>query len=181
MYALNVNPVDQQDDERNQTEHMEPVDFNEGKFMVEDPKFVEHMNSCRDKFNEEENKLNGNSAKLSPEDIVRLQAANDQTNIEFTKLLNGLACHKTLFDDCTENVYRHVNAIAQILEDKKPPVGFPSLEPKKCFEKLFSLTNELSDKMQKNVKTMDKLIVELAQLKKNDELIRSKLLKHFSV
>jgi hypothetical protein len=185
MYSLNINNPDDDHREEPGSENRSPeltsVNFNEGKFMEEDPNLVNHMNNCRDKFASEENKASENLVNLTPEELAQLKEANNQTNIEFTKLINNLGQNKTLFDDYTENLYRQVNALTQILENKKPPVGFLSLDPKKCFEKLYTLTHELSEKMQKNVKAMNDLIIDLGQLKKNDEHFRSKMIKHLDV
>src|SRR5271165_1550875 len=167
MLALNVEDGAGRED----IPELESVNYNDGKFLEEDPNLVKHMNDCRDKFEEKDKER-----EVLP-DIGQLTETNNKSNIEFTKLLKGLEQLRVLFDDCTENSFRHVNSIAQILENKKAPVGFPSLDPRKCFEKLHVLTQELSEKIQTHVKAMEKIGIELSAFKKSDELLRDLLIK----
>lgn len=156
---------------------LKPVNYNDGKFIEEDPKLVDHMNSCRDQLAEEETKSKEAPKKLTPEEHSGLVNSNNAGNIEFTKFIRDLAGTRVLFDDCMEHLFRQSNAIEQILEGKKAPVGFASLAPQKCFAKLGELVKEVSDKMQTNVKVMEKIILNLNQFKKTDEQFRDKLLK----
>lgn len=156
---------------------LQPVNFNDGKFIEEDPELVKHMNNCRDQLTDEENNSKMEVKKLSSEEHAALVTTNNSSNVEFTKLVRDLAGARVLFDDSMEQLFRQSNAIEQILEGKKAPVGFASLAPQKCFAKLGELVKEVSDKMQTNVKVMEKIILDLNQFKKTDEQFRDKLLK----
>lgn len=183
-FGLNDNPegvsTNGQQNTNDIPEALEQVNYNDGKFIEEDPKLVDHMNESRDKLTEEENKAN-EVVRLTPEQFSQIITANNKCNIEFTKLIQSLTLNCVAFDDCTENSYRHANAITQILEGKKAPVGFATLEPKKCLDKLLTLVIELSDKMKTHTKTMEKLIVDFGQFKKSDEAFRSDILKQLKI
>ena len=155
----------------------EAVNYNDSKFLEEDPKLIDHMDNSREQYFREESRKNEKPKEITREEFAEITAANDRININFAVLIKNLNQISIDFDDCSENSFRHVNALMEILEGKKAPVGFPSLEPKRCFGKLLELTKTLSDKMQKAVKDMEKFKVETNQFKRNDEVLRNELIK----
>jgi hypothetical protein len=160
---------------------LRPVNYNDTKFLEEDPKLIDHMDNRREQYLEEENKKRKKVFDITNEDLANIMAANDKINVNFASLVKNLDQSTVNIDDCLENSFRHVNAITDILNHKKPPVGFQSLDSKHCFTKLLEFTTSLSDKLQLVVKNMGKLNIELNQFKKNDELFRSELIKRFNI
>jgi hypothetical protein len=157
------------------------VNYNDTKFLEEDPKLIDHINNSREQYLEEENKKNKKTSGVTTDDLAEITAANNRINVNFTTLVKSLQQIAVNIDDCSENSFSHVNAIAEILDGKKPPVGFQSLVPKQCFSKLLELTTSLSNKMNAIVKSMVKLNIDMNQFKKNDELFRNELIKRFDI
>lgn len=152
------------------------INFNDGKFMEEDPKLVEHMNECRDKI-EKDKESEKIKSILTSEEFSQLVGSNNNNNIDFTKLVQDIDKLRTTFDDCTEQSFRLSGCITQILERKKPPVGFTTLDPIKCLSKIGDMMKDLSENLQVNVKTMEKFMIELNKFKKVDESFRNKLIE----
>lgn len=152
------------------------VSYNDSKFIEEDPKLIDHMDRSREEYMRAENAKKEKQKSITSEDIIEIIAANGRININFTTLINSLNQLGVSLDDCSENSFRHSNALTDIIEGKKLPVGFNSFEPKRCYSKLLELTKSLSDKMQTMAKKMEDLNAKFSQFKKNDELFRNELI-----